>query len=235
MPHWFRRSTECRPPRPASRACRHRPARLIGRRALLLAAGLLALANPVAAQEIKYLGLHGTRAKVRVEQRNVLLAIGESKNGVRLVAATREGAVLRRGERNYYFARGSSRGELLANELTLERDRTGRFSGDGTINGKRVLFVVDTGASHVALSGAEARRIGLRYSRGQRVTISTASRTEIGYEVVLDSVSLGGIVFSNVRAIITRGEMPRYPLLGMTFLQHLRIIQDAEHMYLYED
>ena len=228
MPHWVHGLVEPARIRPGA-SPRAMP---VSRRVLLSTAVLLLLPGGGAATEIKYIGLHGKRANVRIDQRNVLMAIGESNQGVGVVAASKDGAVLRLDRRNYYFQRGSSRGQLLADELILDRDASGRFAGSGTVNGERVIFVVDTGASHVAISGRDARRLGIRHSRGKRVPFTTASRTETGYEVMLDSVSIGGIVLSNVPALITRGEMPRYPLLGMTFLQNLQIMQDAEHMYL---
>ena len=104
------------------------------------------------------------------------------------------------------------------------------FYVSGRVNGKPTGFIVDTGASHVVLSGEEARKLGLRYTTHKPVRVHTASGRDLAYEISLDSVSIGGIVLSNVPALITRGRAPGVGLLGMSFLQQLRVTQEGETM-----
>ena len=199
---------------------------------LLCLIAMLTGGDAFAVVEVTFVGLHGKRANMRIERRNVLLAPGESKHGVRLLSVTRQEAVVRMLARNFLFRRGDKDGILLPNEMTIERSPGGMFLVRGAVDGKRLDFIVDTGASHVVLSRTEAARLRLKYSRTNRIQISTASRTETAYEVTLDSVSIGGIVLSRVPAIVTRGKAPSVALLGMSFLARLEIYQDAEHMYL---
>lgn len=106
------------------------------------------------------------------------------------------------------------------------------FTSQGKINGKPVEFLVDTGASTIALSSAQADRIGLRYQDGIRTYASTASGTAPMYLVKLDSVSLQGITLHNINAGVIDGSYPITPLLGMTFLSRLTMQRKGKMMLL---
>ena len=97
----------------------------------------------------------------------------------------------------------------------------GHFVVEARVNGAPVVFLVDTGASDVVLTPADARRIGinpnaLSYTR----RYSTANGPVEGAPVTLNRVNVGGIELENVRASVTRGEMAG-SLLGMSFLGRL--------------
>ena len=182
--------------------------------------------------KIKFIGMHGDRAKISVDRRIELVKPGASvkKGRVTLMSASKSHAILRVDGVNYLFKRNSSKGTLLPNEVVLARDTSGMFASQGAINGKTVVFIVDTGASFVSLSSEQPRKIKLRYKKNKPVKLQTASGNKTGYRTTLDSVRLGGIVQLDVDAVIIPGKFPRVILLGSTFLQGLRITQTEAFM-----
>jgi aspartyl protease family protein len=111
-------------------------------------------------------------------------------------------------------------GEL---EVMLRRNRSGHYVTRGEINGVPVNFLLDTGATDVAMSTATARALGL--ARGAPVSLSTANGVVQGYRTVLESVSVSEIRLHDVRAVVSPGISEDIVLLGMSFLKHLEIIQ----------
>lgn len=113
--------------------------------------------------------------------------------------------------------------------VTLQRDRTGHYLADGEINGHAVLFLVDTGATDVAVSEKMARAMGLRF--GPRITVMTAAGPSPAWRARLDRVRLGSLELENVRATITPG-LGREALLGMSFLQYFNLQQEGDRLVL---
>jgi len=106
--------------------------------------------------------------------------------------------------------------------VVLQQDRNGHYEAEGTINGQAVTFLVDTGATDVALPESTARALGLDF--GPRVRVMTAAGPANAWVTRLDEVSVGGIRRRNVRASITTGEFNGI-LLGMSFLKHYSLQQ----------
>lgn len=107
--------------------------------------------------------------------------------------------------------------------VILERNAYGHYVATGKINGKAVDFLVDTGASGVAMSKEIADRLGLSSKR--RYTTETAGGYVDSYALILDTVSLGPIVRKGVRGSIVPDMPSDEVLLGMTFLRDLELIQ----------
>jgi len=104
----------------------------------------------------------------------------------------------------------------------LSRDMSGHFNADAMVNGKHVRFMVDTGASDVALTLEDAARLGIDLSRLSFTTpYQTANGVVYGARFKLDQVSVGDITVRNVAASITRGDGLGVSLLGMSFLGQL--------------
>ncbi len=117
--------------------------------------------------------------------------------------------------------------------MRIAKGPSGSFRSPGWVNGRPVDFLIDTGASGVAMSQVEADRLGIRYRMdGQPIVVSTASGVVQGYRVDLDSVRLGGIELSRVEGIVVRGDAPRQILLGMSFLGQLEMQQTGDLMLL---
>lgn len=114
--------------------------------------------------------------------------------------------------------------------ISLWADPSGFFYVPGLINGYPVRFLVDTGATTVALSSELAERIGIEYTKGRRGIASTASGVIPVYEFDLKSVTVGGIELSNVSAGVILGEHPTVPLLGMSFLGQLDMVREGNRL-----
>jgi aspartyl protease family protein len=108
-------------------------------------------------------------------------------------------------------------------EVTLQRNRAGHYVADGEINGRRVTFLVDTGATWVALPLALGRELGL--SRGPAITLQTANGPAVGYQTRLARVRLGPLELRDVGAVMSDGLDADAVLLGMSFLKRVEFTQ----------
>jgi aspartyl protease family protein len=115
--------------------------------------------------------------------------------------------------------------------VVLEQDRNGHYQAEGQINGQPVTFLVDTGATDVALPESTARALGLDF--GPRVKVMTAAGPTTAWATRLDEVTVGGIRRENVRATITSGEFNGI-LLGMSFLKHYSLQQNDGRLVIRE-
>jgi aspartyl protease family protein len=115
--------------------------------------------------------------------------------------------------------------------IVLHAVSDGHFMAQGQINGRSVPLMVDTGASAVGISEADAVRIGLDYRSGQRIRMNTANGTTIGWVVTLGSVRLGSVDVYNVEAVVTPTPMP-YVLLGNSYLNRFQMTRTNEQMVL---
>ena len=115
-------------------------------------------------------------------------------------------------------------------EVVLQRNKFGHYVTSGEINGKSVTFMLDTGATGVAIPGAVANRLGLR--RGMAFPTQTANGVSTSYAVTLDQVSVGDIELQDVSAGITPGLPTDQVLLGMSFLKHIEFTQRGDTLTL---
>ena len=92
-------------------------------------------------------------------------------------------------------------------------------------------LVVDTGASVVSLSTAEADRVGLKYRDGQMVQMSTANGVIPAWRIQLASVQVGDVLVYNVDSVVSSGSMP-FVLLGNSFLSHFQMTRNNDQMVL---
>lgn len=114
-------------------------------------------------------------------------------------------------------------------EVVLARNRTGHYLAAGTINGHKATFLVDTGATLVAVDEQAASRFGL--AKGPRRRMQTANGVVEGWQTLIRSLDLGGLVQHSVPAVI----MPRLGgevLLGMSYLKRIELVQRDGFMIL---
>jgi aspartyl protease family protein len=111
--------------------------------------------------------------------------------------------------------------------VVLHRSRSGHYLAEGKINGLPLVFLIDTGATDVAIAEKTARAMGLEF--GPRIRIMTAAGPANAWATRLDRVSLGGLELNNVRATITSG-LGDEVLLGMSFLKHFSLRQEGEKL-----
>ena len=116
--------------------------------------------------------------------------------------------------------------------MTLTADSRGHFVTSGSINGVSVQFMVDTGASTVALSTSDARRLGIDYQAGEPARASTANGVVAAYRVRLDNVRIGEIALTNVEGTVIDGAGMNVALLGMSFLNRTQMLRDGDKLTL---
>jgi aspartyl protease family protein len=206
---------------------------------LLFALGLLLQAHPAGA--VEKLSLHALfkdKAIILVDGARRVLKTGDtSPEGVKLISTdTQEEKAqievdgkpqeLKLGVVIAAFV-GASKGSV-----TLYPNN-GHFFADGLINGVSVRFLVDTGASSVAMSSSTARRVGIDYQKnGSRSASNTAGGVVPTYRIKLDKVQVGEITLYNVDGNVLENMDPSFVLLGMSFLGQLDMKRDGTKMEL---
>jgi aspartyl protease family protein len=94
-----------------------------------------------------------------------------------------------------------------------------------------MTFLVDTGATAIAINAAEARRIGLDYKSGQAISVGTAAGVVPAWRVKFNTVKVGGITVNQVEGMVVESGLS-VPLLGMSFLNRMEMKRDGPTMTL---
>jgi aspartyl protease family protein len=182
-----------------------------------------------AVEQIAVEALFSGQAMVRVDGQRRLLKLNKpSPEGLVLISAdSREAVIEIDGERRSYplASHVSTRFEKPQQvSAKIWRDESGGYTTVGSINGRTVNFLVDTGASAVAMYRADAKRLGLSYKLdGTPMYVSTANGTAPAYDVELDRVQVGDIVLRNVRGFVIETVGSGRILLGMSFLNRVKM------------
>ncbi len=199
---------------------------------------LLTLAVPAFAQEVSVVALFADRAMLSIDNgKPRTLRAGETYNGVTLVSADSEAAVIsiKGKKQRLKIGEGAYRTETVRTDratTTLIADRSGHFITLGTINGASVRFMVDTGATLVSMSVNDARRAGVNYLAGTRGYSQTANGVTPVFKVMLDSVKLGDITLTNVDGLVHESSALPLVLLGMSFLGQLDMRHNGDSLTL---
>lgn len=120
--------------------------------------------------------------------------------------------------------------------VSIGRDHRGHFKAYGRIDGRQVSFMVDTGASVIALTEREADRLGVRPSRGAFTSsVQTANGVVRAAPVTLNSVEIGGLVVRDVKALIVPGRGLNENLLGLSYLTRLKRFEYANNKLVLEN
>ena len=115
-------------------------------------------------------------------------------------------------------------------EVVLQRNRAGHYVTAGTINGMPVEFMLDTGATGVAIPMPVAKRLGLEL--GRSFPVRTANGVSTSYATLLQRVSVGDIALDEVPAGVAAGLGGEQILLGMSFLRHIEFSQRGNTLIL---
>lgn len=191
-----------------------------------------------AVEKVEVQALFSGKAVVMVDGQRRTLSVGDtSPEGVQVISANSKGAVLEiEGEQKHY---------PLGNSITLSYQKPksvkeqifanshGMYKTHGSINGQSVQFLVDTGATTVAMSETMAKRLGLAYRLdGVLTRASTASGVAKAWQIKLKSITVGSLRQQQIDALVIEGNHPREVLLGMTFLERLKVEKEAGVMIL---
>jgi len=121
---------------------------------------------------------------------------------------------------------------ISTKKLVLTADSLGGYRTEGKINGKKVNFIIDTGASLVAMSKSTAQRLKLKYDKTRPIRVQTASGLDRVYLTTIKKISIGKIVLRDIEAAVSTHDFPKYPLLGMSFLGKIELIQQDKKLIL---
>lgn len=214
-------------PRPCGHAAATRSQRWSQRITWTVALLALALAaGPVtAAPEISIVALFPGKAMVRIDGRTRMLANGQtSPEGVKLVQADANQATLVIDAKTVVLGLdGAIQSTFSARpegrSLKLAPGENGHYFVDGLVNGNAVPFMVDTGASVVAINKHVARKIGLLYrTDGREGRIETASGLVRAYYLKFATVKIRSLELRDVDGVVVDGDFPTVALLGQSFL-----------------
>ena len=209
----------------------------MGRLEHLIVASLLAFVGSAqAATQVQVVGLFPGAAVLNVDGLRKLVKVGQTgPGGVQVISADSRGAVLRVDgvERPYSLSRESSAGFAAPgkSQTSIARGGDGHYRVAGSIGGQPMQFLVDTGATSVAIGAAEADRMGLDYRSGQPIALRTANGNAQGWRIKLPSVRVGDVELRDVDAVITPQAMP-YVLLGNSFLTQFQMTRLNDQMVL---
>lgn len=207
---------------------------------LIVFIGFLFSAANVLATDVNVVGLFPGKALVEIDRTSPrMMNEGQKIGDVRLVSTDSNGAILEIGGKRHNVPLGQSVSSGNARQTTsgagtlvITANSHGQYFTTGSINGAATRFVVDTGATSVALSSEEAKRLGLDYKNGVRGRASTANGVTTMYVIKADKISVGDITLHQVDVSVIEGAGLPITLLGMSFLNRLDMKQDSGKMTL---
>jgi aspartyl protease family protein len=195
------------------------------------------LATLAHATDVTLIGLFPGKAVITVNRGSPrILSPGEkTAEGVQLVSTDAQGAVLEIDGKRQSLEMGrhfESAAETGARQtVTLSRDASGHFFTDAQVNGTHVRFMVDTGATLVAIPLAEALRLGIDYSKGAPgYSVLADGRRVASWRVMLDNITVGDVTLLNVEGSVNQGTGT--PLLGMSFLGRTELRYEGQNLTL---
>jgi len=202
-------------------------------------APLLALIGAAAAaQTVTLSGSMGDKALLVINGTPRTVAVGATVDSVKLVSVTPHEAVVELSGKRLQLPLGGapvnlggSASEGTGSQIVLTAGSGGHFVTDGSINGKAVRFVVDTGATLVSMGVADAERIGLNYKSGLRGVVNTANGQVVVHRALLNVVRVGDVQIYNVEAVVMPAQMDVI-LLGNSFLTHFSMRRENDRLTL---
>ena len=207
---------------------------LFSSKALLLICCLSAYA---AEPQVQVTGLFGGAAVLTIDGREQLLKKGQqSKEGITLIEADSNKAVVSyQGETQTFYLSdhiGASFVVPEKSQVHIQKNPNNQYIAHGSINGRAVRYLIDTGANVVAINATMAASVGISLEGGTKIKASTASDDVNVTSVFIQEMQVGAIKQNNVRAVVIEGVHPTEILLGMTFLEHVDISEKAGLMVL---
>lgn len=171
--------------------------------------------------------LLGKTAVLMINGQRQTLRVGESAGGITLVATQPSEATVEINGRTQTLGLSQRVGTAYQvreeQVVTIARDAAMQYQTSATINGRSALVLVDTGANMMAISSEKAKGMNIDYSAGTPAMVETASGRTAAYAITLQSVVVGEIEVNNVPAMVVDGAYPSTILLGMSYLQHVKL------------
>jgi len=183
----------------------------------------------VQAADVRIQGLFPDRVLLTIDGKSRMMKVGDSSpEGVKLLKVDSNAAVLEiDGKRETLGLSSDVHTSLSTPEVVrvqIARDNMGMYTTTGAINGAPVSFMVDTGATSVAMNAATAERLGISFRHeGKPMTVQTAAGPARAWAVLLKSVKVGEIERKQVQAVVIEARSNNDILLGMSFLSTVKL------------
>ena len=194
---------------------------------------LFAFSAPLfAAPEIIASGLFKDKALLTIDGKPRLLKVGASSpEGVKLLSSnSQQASILVEGQTlTLHLSERISTAfkKPKFSEVKIPRSSNGHYFTAGTINGRSAKFMVDTGATVIAMNINEARRLGIDLRQAKPGMSSTAGGMVETFRVVLDKVSVGSVTLHSIPASVIKGNFPEQILLGNSFLSKVEMTEQS--------
>ncbi|PKO47751.1 MAG: TIGR02281 family clan AA aspartic protease [Betaproteobacteria bacterium HGW-Betaproteobacteria-22] len=193
---------------------------------------LLLTALPIrvmAETRVNVVGLFNHKAVVIINGgKPKTLSVGESREGVKLLEADSASAKFLIEGKVKVLGMGQA-ASVVGDDasgrpsVTLYANMQGHFISECYINGAPLKFLVDTGATTVALNSGDAKFAKIDYKRGEPVLVGTANGVVTAYRVTIATLKIGGITLNQVEASVLEGGSPSIVLMGMSALNRLNM------------
>ncbi len=207
-------------------------------RAALAGALLAALAAGAQAQSVAFSGMLGDKALLIIDGQARAVPVGSTVQGVKLVRLDGSQAQIEAGGKVQILrlggtavVAGDTGGGGDGSRIVLPVGSGGHYGGLGSINGHPMPFVVDTGATLVAMSLDMAAGLGIDVSAGTATHAMSANGTVSARRLTLSRVTVGDVTIYNVEAMVLPQSMP-VVLLGNSFLSHFQMHSDSNSLVL---
>lgn len=201
---------------------------------LVMAVFMMTCNMAFADTQVNVVGLFTNKAVLVINKgKPRTLSAGQvSPEGVKLISANSQTAVLEIEGKRRELAMGqaASVGGAVSSEsssVTLYANSAGHHLTDGQINGVPMKFLVDTGATSIAMNSGDAKRAGIDYKQGTQIPVHTASGNVVAYRVDINTLKLGSVTLHQVEGMVLEGSSPAVVLLGMSALSRLEMKREG--------
>ncbi len=195
---------------------------------------LMAFANT----RVNIVGLFSNKAVMMINGgKPITVSVGQTVDGVKLLAADSGSAkLLIEGKATTLgMGQAASVAEVTSNvnpSVTLYANAQGHFISDCKINGASLKFLIDTGATTVALNSGDAKFANIDYKKGEPIQVGTANGVVTAYRVTIGNLKIGGITLSQVEGSVLEGGSPSVVLMGMSALNRMEMKHQGASMTL---
>lgn len=198
------------------------------RSTLILVTSLLFSNACLADTNVNIVGLFSNKAVLIINGgKPKTLSVGQTSDGVKLLAADSRMATLQIEGKTKQLGMGQAasvgggNANAAASSVILYANREGHFLSDCQINGATLKFLVDTGATTVALNSGDAKFANIDYKRGEPIQVGTANGVVTAYRVTIASLKIGAVTLNQVEGSVLEGGSPSVVLMGMSALNRL--------------
>lgn len=204
----------------------------------ILSIACILISSSLRADVIMLQALFNNKAMVSINGKSIMLVKDKPVQGYRLISSdSYEAVIVYNGQSRRYTIDGNPvqsqypAGKQQAS-ITVWPDKRGLYVTTGSINGMNAEFLIDTGASVVAMNESHARAFNISTEKAYKINVETASGSLVGRQVKLLTVQVGNIVVKDVDAVIMPGAFPRKILLGNAFLKNIEMKRTGQAILL---